>query len=226
MSGEPLLHPQFEYIVDAIKEKRPDILVGLSTNGSLIRQNINGLVNLDYITVSVDSITRYQEIRKGSSSPLYLLSNIYYLLSKIDTNKTYVDLQLIELEGWEEEYETVKNLFAGFPVRVRTVPDCFMTLFKAKPSEPVKTQTCVNPYMSVSIHTNGDVVPCCFAFGDDFIYGSVRTSTLQEVWRGDKVRELRRQHQEKNYNKLCAGCYMRSPALLHWELFCRSIKKV
>jgi radical SAM protein with 4Fe4S-binding SPASM domain len=226
MSGEPLLHSHFHTTVSEIRRAFPDICLGLSTNGSLIHECIGALVKLDYITISVDSITGYENVRKNNNGfdSESLIENIDLLVRSVNPNKTKIDLQLIELPGYEVQLNLVKNIFHDYPVRIRTVPDCFVTLFK-EVEEPVKTDMCLNPWLSVSIQSNGNVVPCCFAFGDDIVYGNINEHSLKEIWNGTKVKELREQHVTRNYGRLCRTCYMRSPVLLHWDLYLKSIRK-
>jgi radical SAM protein with 4Fe4S-binding SPASM domain len=223
MSGEPLLHPHLDWIVNVLKTCKPDLLLGLSTNGLKIPQHLETLRKLDYITISVDSLSDYESIRVGGKG-VELVSNIALLLNSLDLNKTTVDLQLIELEGWEEELRTVQEIFGKYKVNIRTVPDCFLTMFDTPTEVPVKREICINPWLSVSIQSNGNVVPCCFCFGDDNILGNVHKNSLREIWQGDEVRRLRETFMTGAYRKICSKCYMRSPALLHWEIFMKSIK--
>ena len=222
MSGEPLLHPHFSSIVDVLKKNKPDLLLGLSTNGIKIPEHLETLKKLDYITISVDSLSEYESIRVGGKV-IQLVSNIVLLLGSLDLNKTTVDLQLIELDGWEKELELVQEIFGQFKVNIRTVPDCFLTVFDNPTEVPVKKDLCVNPWLSVSIQSNGNVVPFCFCFGDDNILGNVQKNSLKEIWQGEEAKKLRETFLTGNYRQICSKCYMRSPALLHWELFMKSM---
>jgi radical SAM protein with 4Fe4S-binding SPASM domain len=216
MSGEPLLHPDLRAIVDLIKTT--GVKVGLSTNGSLIHEKIDVLKDLDYITISVDSISDYSNIRVNGKLDV-LLSNIDLLQR---STSAAVDLQIIELKGWEEEVSRLKDIFPS--INIRTVPDCFITI-DYPPSYPsVSKRICLNPWLSVSIHSNGNVVPCCFAFWDDIIYGNIKTRSLKDIWKGKEVEYIRRSHETQSYVSLCKRCYMRSPVLLHWNIFVNSLR--
>jgi len=228
MSGEPLLHPQFNAVVELVKRELPKLKLGMSTNGYFINRNMKGLRLLDYITISVDSLDNeeYAEIRVNGDVER-LRSNIVGLLGGIDLTKTVVDLQLVELPGYEERLKRVIHEFGDkINGRVRTVPDCFLTLFEDADVYPVKRTPCLNPWLSVSVQSNGNVVPCCFSFGDDIILGNLNNNSLREIWNGDKIKELRQQHTDGTYASICSKCYMRSPTLLHWELFTKSMKGI
>jgi len=228
MSGEPLLHPSFYFVVQRLRDALPNIKLGLSTNGTKIIEHIQSLKKLDYITVSVDSITAYSDIRKGGNLKL-LMAGIKCLQDNIDFNKTSVDLQLVELEGWEDQLKHVQNEFGDSPFNIRTVPDRSLTLHNEVDKLPVRNTPCVNPWWSVSIQSNGNVVPCCFCFGDDIILGNVHKASLSHIWKhSGTLKALKAAHTPDSgalMPMICQKCYMRSPAFLHWNIYCNSLKR-
>lgn len=64
--GEPLLHPQFDEIVDICKEYNAPIKV--STNGILVKKKISCLAKLNYVNVSLDGYDyeSYKKYRGGT----------------------------------------------------------------------------------------------------------------------------------------------------------------
>ena len=231
MSGEPLLYPEFEHVINLVRVNHRDLYLGLSTRSSKgIRNNLASLLQLNYITISMD------EIGTQKGHDLLVMADIL-----VRTGRSFdlkVDLQLVELPGWKSKLTILENSIIVMDLlrddrfkdnlRIRTVPDCFETIFVEPTPEqlPVKTTPCLNPFLSVSIQSNGNVVPCCFCFGDDIIYGNLKDQTLAEIWKSDKVKKLRLAHQQQvNLPMICQRCYMRSPTLLHWELFLKSLKR-
>lgn len=226
MSGEPLLHPQLGVIIQLIKGT--GVKVGLSTNGTLLTTKLQEVLQLDFITISVDSITNYEGIRKGAQGVSELFDAIFTLIkAKKLFNQTTpaIDLQLIELPGWEVQKEKVKEIFSHEDVNIRTVNDCFLTLFDKADQLPVNDKICLNPWLSVSIQTDGTVSACCFSFWKDIVFGNVKENTLEEIWQGEEVQKLRKEHEDKKYRKICSRCYMRSPVLLHWNIFVSSLMR-
>lgn len=221
MSGEPLLHPNLDEVVDLVKST--GVTIGLSTNGFLINSCLSSLAKLDYITVSLDSITGYEKIRKGGDID-FLIDSIFLLTESC--KNTVVDLQLIELPGWEEQYRIAEELFSSLinskKIKLRTVKDCFLTYFNEVDTLPVKDQLCLNPWLSVSVQSNGNVTACCFSFGDDILLGNLNESSLRGIWEGEEIKKLRYEHSTKSYRPICSKCYMRSPVLLHWDIFTSS----
>jgi radical SAM protein with 4Fe4S-binding SPASM domain len=224
MSGEPLLHPDLAKIIQIIKPT--GVKIGMSTNATMFGPKIYHILDsLDYITISLNSITNYREIHKGGywmnakdAIEGYLEHRTYY------PKKNVIDIQTIELEGWENESALIKEAFGNYDVNFRHFPNCYLSYFF--PEEKYECQDlCLNPWMSASICANGNVTACCISQGDDIILGNVKDQTLEEIWAGDEIKKLREEHQTRTYRPVCARCYMRSTAMFHFCLFFSSISK-
>lgn len=231
LSGEPLMHPQIHHIINIIKST--GVMVGLSTNGSMLGQvgKLEACKALDYITISIDSITNLPGIRPGSPPfEEWWEKTLSKAVPALLDAGVVIDFQFIELPHYTGELYELGEMAEKHPllkqvlkeVTVRTVPDCSMFV-----AEDYKNEkgVCLNPWLSVTIQCNGNVVPCCFAWGDDIVYGNIKNNTLKEIWEGEAVKELRSDHERGWYRPLCNRCYMRSPALLHMEIFFKSIKR-
>lgn len=225
ISGEPLLHPNLKDIIQLVKET--DVMMGLSTNGVYIPEQMEALLKLDVITVSIDSITNHHLIRKSKTKvfPIQqLILNIKRLLIEAEDKGIVVDLQIIELDGWEKQLEIVKDVFSGYKCNIRTNPNCYHAFIHLDIPTPVSNDLCINPWFSASIMCNGNVTPCCISQGDDVIYGNLKYQTLREVWADEPIKIFREQMQTRNYPDVCSKCYMRSPALFHFNMFQSEMK--
>jgi MoaA/NifB/PqqE/SkfB family radical SAM enzyme len=71
--GEPLMHPDFDKLVDICKGYRATVKA--STNGILVKSKISSLLKLDYVNVSVDaySVESFEKHRGGTSSQFDLI---------------------------------------------------------------------------------------------------------------------------------------------------------
>jgi len=81
-----------------------------------------------------------------------------------------------------------------------------------------RKQTCVQLYNGPIVLPDGTVMACsCVAAMDavsDLGIGNVLESDLSEIWRNDRMRQLRASFAAGNLNKTCAGCDMyRGPDL-------------
>jgi len=245
LSGEPLLHPKLGELIQIIK--RTGVKTGLSTNGSLLHpkagriaeRNLEAIGYLDSITISIDRIDEagyemYRPVkgshRHGTQGPSFAFSagELFDVVDLVmSTHKDLqVDLQIIELPGWEEQLEGLLGLIKqrGWErATARTTPDCFiltrgeapLSLLQNREHEP-----CLNPFLSVTVLSNGKVVSCCFDFHGLNTYGDLNKNTLAEIWAGREVKQLRQAHMTgKDLPLLCQQCYMRSPVNIHFKFF-------
>lgn len=222
-SGEPLLHPQLSQIIDIVKST--GVYIGLSTNGLLLEQQTEALSKLDYITFSLDSIDDYNLIRvsKGQQK-VNLIEKIKNFLPVARKNSIAIDIQLVELEGFEEQKKKVEEIFKGDDVIIRTMTNGYL-LYQFPEMVNTCIDLCVNPWTSASISCNGNVSACCISTGDGIQLGDIRKNTLKEIWAGKELIKLRAEHMTQNYRYVCSRCYMRSPFLCHWLFYCRSIQR-
>ena len=225
MYGEPLLHPNLSKIIEILKEKT-DVKVGFSTNGILLDEKIDGVLKCDFITVSLDANNpkTYKDIR-GVDFYNRIETGLNWLLSFKD--RPVVDIQLIDLSENKDQISLVKEIYKRFPnVVVRSVPDCNVNLFAQTSAYPNTHELCLNPWLSVSVFWDGDVVPCCFWFDEykdtekkkSFVYGNLYNEPLGKIWTNDKVKDLRKAHITNKLPQRCTYCIMRSPVLLHFRM--------
>lgn len=242
MRGEPTLHKNLLQMVELLREK---LYVGFSTHGNTlhVERNMQAALACHTLTISIDAGTpeTYNKKRVGGRWEV-LITNIDLLLRfRGDNTFPIVDLQLIEEDygdaTWEQELEELKSLAdsRGWErVHIRTIHNT--SLSWSDPSVLViNRELCLNPWLSVSIKNNGDVVPCCMAFRDEpeMTYGNLQYQSLEEIWKGLKVQEFRRVHLASAAHmprmghwlpETCRKCYSRSPALLHHQILVNALK--
>ena len=229
LAGEPTLHKDLPEIISLFKGK---VLTGLSTNGSSMHapRILYGLMLLDYLTISVDSVEEYEKVRPGGKFTK-LVENIDDLISMKERTGSHIaiDLQLIEFPGVERQRDLLLDLCVsrGWAphVQVRRIPDCFLSMTRER-KQIRKKDFCLNPWMSVTVQADGDVTPCCFSFGKDVVYGNLRDQSLEEIWNTSPVlNTFREEHKSGNLRPICESCYERSPVMLHWDLYQHAVKE-
>lgn len=226
LSGEPTLNKNLGDIVEPFLGK---VITGLSTHGLLMYRHLKVLTKLDYLTISVDSVTDYENVRVGGKfTDLIEQIDLFMSFKRSIGSKTKVDLQVIQLNNskvandWELQVQLLTDLISerGWDARVRTVQDCAAQLYNRNEVVGASKELCLNPWLSVTVHSDGDVVPCCFAFGKEMVYGNLKEASLEEIWNESPVvQELRKQHLSGNYHSMCQNCIARSPTLLHQNLY-------
>jgi FkbM family methyltransferase len=66
---------------------------------------------------------------------------------------------------------------------------------------------CYYPWHSVSVLADGRVVPCCRDVNGSLVLGDLRHQSLLEIWKGEKIRELREAFLRRDRdNPLCQSC--------------------
>lgn len=222
--GEPTLHKQFDKMVKLLKTQ---VRVGFSTHGGLLHlpHILRAALDSDYVTISMEAATkeRYEELRVGGKFER-LIENIDLLCrEKRFLILPHIDLQLIEFEGYKEHVKLLEDmcLANNWDVSIRTIQDTFQNQYEKNFTIQSK-DLCLNPWMSVSVQCDGDVVPCCMSFGKDIVYGNLREASLETIWNESPVvQEFRRMHMEQESIPMCDNCYARSPTFLHRDLFKR-----
>jgi radical SAM protein with 4Fe4S-binding SPASM domain len=62
-------------------------------------------------------------------------------------------------------------------------------------------------YYSLSIHVNGDVVPCCRDPKGEMVMGNLLTQDLDDIWNGKRYVVFREQlHKDQSQIKICLLC--------------------
>lgn len=244
MRGEPTLHKNIYALVRVVREA--GILVGLSTHGGTLQHNNRAMaaaLNCHYLTISIDAGTKegYEQKRVGGNWQS-VIEGISSLLEMRGNDRfPIIDLQLIEEDTpdhlWNVELYELETLAQQLgwegKVNIRTIPNSNI-LWKDPTATITKTkELCLNPWLSVSIKANGDVVPCCMAFKDEpeLTYGNVAVNSLEEIWNSPAVEAFRLKHLHHagqcSHLKLpdtCENCTNRSPVLFHDALIINALK--
>jgi len=204
--NEPLLQKDLvEYIKYAKEKKIPDIFT--ITNGLLLtEERANELVDsgLTRIIFSIDAATpeTYSKVRKEGDYEV-VVRNIEYFIDLIKKNNlqlpitrvsfvrsklNYFEQQKFE-EYWKDKVDYIlvqrfTNPFLG--------NDNFQSVedeYRHEDSDPL--QECYQPFQRLYITNNGDVHPCCSAYGMKMMLGNINDSTIKEIWDGPAAAHIR-----------------------------------
>lgn len=241
MAGEPTLHPQLFQIIRYLKDV-VGVMVGLSTHGlNMTSVNIANLLMLDALTISVDSTdpVLYHQMRFPAEFP-DLLKNLEKFMGAVKARKAanqpipFIEFQLIVTDMFKGtgDVQTLQNLvnqkFWGNLVSIRTTGDCFVEMQDRGTVKKRNDKLCLNPFRSVSIAHNGDVVSCCYIFDPKKetvnYYGNLYEQSLAEIWSGPRVKAMQDMHQFGPLKDQCAKCYLPSPCEIHTQILSRLIR--
>ena len=58
-----------------------------------------------------------------------------------------------------------------------------------------------------NIHSNGNIVPCCYDYDGSMVVGNIQEQRLSEIWNGPVIRELRKKiYNDKQALRKCRDC--------------------
>jgi radical SAM protein with 4Fe4S-binding SPASM domain len=216
--NEPLLRKD---LVDLIQYAAQQGIIDImfSSNGLLLTPEMTEKLldsGLTRFMVSLDANSEdvYQKMRVGGDFKTAVDNMEYFLKRKKErkqilpiTRVSFVKTKLNEHEleafiaRWKpmvdylsiqelEEYEEMG--FTLTPISLKTNLD-----FK-----------CHMPWHRVVIRVDGDVLPCCMVKGMQLVMGNIYKQSLQEIWLGQGMRDLRQLHKEGRYydNPVCKAC--------------------
>lgn len=243
MAGEPTMHPQLGEVIRFLHDE-VGVMAGLSTHGLLMGKKpgvISALLELEALTISIDSVdpTVYHRMRYPAQlEQLYSALDMFFVnLAGRKTEKKavpFVELQLVHTPLVEGSGD-VAALQAEMAVRgwdkyaaIRVTSDCFVEMQgRARVTGP-RAGICMNPFSSVSVAHNGDVLSCCFIFDpkkDEInYYGNLYEQSLAEVWNSDRVIAMRQAHMTGALQGQCTKCYLKSPVQIHQNIVARSVR--
>ena len=101
-----------------------------------------------------------------------------------------------------------------------------------KHSKLQSTKTfCVLPWLHLNVQPNGDIYPCCMApYGENI--GNTRDITLEEVWNGRNMKDIRKKMLKGERPHLCNRCFLiednglNSPRFTHNDLFRNRMEEI
>lgn len=236
MAGEPTLHPEFPAIVETLRGT--GVLVGLSTNGLLVRRAgvLDGLLAVDAVTFSIDAVDpdQYAALRPpGKLADLDDCIDAFFVArrkrKRLGKAVPVVDLQLVDQPNdvaVQLSHKAVSRGWFGEGVRVRSHNDCFGVIQnRVKQSLTRTPPKCANPLTSVSITAQGDVVSCCFVFDPgkwpENTYGNLHTDTLESIWQESENAHRLRHAAD---TPLCMACMHPSPPGIHASIVAELVK--
>ncbi|MFH1462062.1 MAG: radical SAM/SPASM domain-containing protein [bacterium] len=213
--GESLLHPQATKFVKYLSDN--DISVELATNATVLTPKLSKELikaGLKRIWFSFDGGNKqaYEKIRQGANYEKVIKNIKDFLRINQKLGKSvYTIIQMVNYnKSKQEKQEFLKN-WKGLGVneiKIKFLDSWAGTFFNKQVKNPKgKRYPCKEPFERVAVLYNGNVIPCCRDWNGSYVYGNLYKNSLAKIWKGKKVRELRRQMIENDYKDLpCKTC--------------------
>jgi uncharacterized radical SAM superfamily protein len=215
--GESLLHKDLIEMIRYAKENS-ELILHFNTNANQMTDKISeGIVDagLDKLTISLDGISKktYEKVRRGGKFEK-VRGNIDSLLDVKKQNKSFlpvVTLQIIRMSITEHEvdlfvdywkdrvdYVSVTNIGA-------TTSDEKILSLSLREKKRVGFKPCEQLWQRFTIFWDGTVTVCCNDFDGYLAVGKVGVDSLIDLWRGEKLTNLRKRHKDLNFDGLVCG---------------------
>ncbi|HEX3019929.1 MAG TPA: radical SAM/SPASM domain-containing protein [Chitinispirillaceae bacterium] len=227
--GEPLLNPDFFEMVRYAKNSGIARVLSTTTNGSLITGELaEGLVTcgLDSVRISIEHVNNegYKNICKSNITYDEILGKVRLLndVKRRYGSPLYITVKITDTGFKKAELKKFRDDFGPFCDETRV--DSLMgwsdssrkdfTLGK-NPETGMDGSTilhkqivCPDPFSKLSVNSNGTVSVCCVDWSHGIITGNVCNNSIEEIWSGEKYREIRRLHISGNRDKIavCKSC--------------------
>ena len=225
LMGEPLLHPNLEKILTTAKQN--NLNVNLTTNGTLLKQNLNLLQKglLRKISISLHSF----EANKNKLSLEQYLNDILETCSIINKNsKTFIEFRLwnnsnnlntknslnkkiiaiicnyfnteIQLQNNIKNYTIKHNIFLGFD-------NVFDWPIKTVNTENNSCKFCYGLRSHFGILCDGTVVPCCLDSEGKIALGNIFKKNINEILSCERANNIYSGFTNRNITeKFCLTC--------------------
>lgn len=229
VKGEPLLHPNLKEFLDIVKEA--GLKVNITTNGSLIKRNIDALKNscVRQLNISIHSINEDSENKINRET---YLNDIFESVKDLrEYNKNlYVSYRLWNFKDISENSENYNLIYAlEKEYKINNLIDIakensFVELDKKVflnqdlefkwPSiyDDVIgcTGRCHGLRNQIAILSNGDVVPCCLDQDGIINLGNIFNSGLKDILNSERSLKIIKGFEEnKIVEELCKRCSFR-----------------
>ncbi len=222
-TGESLLHPELPRMVRLARDA--GIYTRLHTNATLLdEEKSRALIaaGLDLISFSFDGYDAetYEKIRRGADFEKTLINIKRFLALKreLRSETPYTIFEVINFsQGTKEQIAAFKAplMELGLNRFIVKEPHNWSGEFEVEGEETMIGNRdffvpCTFPWYALVIFYDGTVYPCPQDFFGKLKIGDLNTQTIQEVWHGVALVDLRRRMKAGDYEGLnpCQQCDM------------------
>lgn len=230
--GEPLMNLSLHKMIAYANQK--NIIITFSTNGLLLdEQRCVEIIQsgLTYIVFSLDGYdqTSYEQFRTGGLFQK-LLDNILMinnLRKKFNKRNPIIIVQTIVTNKNEKHLRAIKNIAFKCGTDLFKIKTAFVnnlnSLWHYLP-EDVKFRRyiinsdgtlklkgkpaigCFRIHRSLTITSDGLVIPCCYDKNATFVLGSIYDDSFEALWHGHKLSKLRERIFSGDKPHICLNC--------------------
>jgi radical SAM protein with 4Fe4S-binding SPASM domain len=211
--NEPLIRKDIIKFIEYAK-KVGILDIYLSTNGSLLTEKIirelikSGLTRLQ---VSIDATTKetFDKIRQGGNFDAVIKNTLNFIKIRNDLNVELPTLRVnfVKTDLNQHEYSDFIKTWSDKADCIG-IQDLVNIMKPSKEQITKKKFTCAQPFYHLTVRYDGSVLPCCTFFAGDLRIGNIYENSVEELWKSEPMRALRKTHLEGKYfeNPVCRAC--------------------
>jgi radical SAM protein with 4Fe4S-binding SPASM domain len=196
--GEPLIHPEIGMMEKMATSSGVAERVELTTNCSLLTAaRCQELIDaeVDYVqcsVYSVDTVKHGRIIGNHNFTPAHIRDNVKMLRWMRDSQQKTKPFVYAKLLG-RDEWDAFQKYYEGIADEIG-LDDFHSWQSDLLPVQSLVKKACPYPFYTLNVRANGEVVPCCVAWGRELIVGDVNHESLADIWRGEKLATIHRTH--------------------------------
>ncbi len=226
-NGEPLFDKTLHEKIRMLKDAGMNY-VTFTTNGSLLNEKrAFELVDsgLDDIRFSIDGATKktFENIRKGLNFEKVRDNCLRFIQLRNERGeKPYVQIRFVELEENAHETDKWRDYWSDkISGRDKIVSKEYHTwgnqLDRGKESG-IENPLCISPFSTLEVLFDGTIPLCGCDYKSVIDFGNVTNSTMRDIWRSEKFKQVRNMHLEDRSSEipLCKHCDI-------WDLKIRTV---
>lgn len=225
--NEPLIRKDIDQFIKYASEIGIlDIII--TTNGTLLTKEMSHKLieaGLTKINVSLDAITEetYNKIRVGGNFKTTVKNIHDFFEVRKSLNKKLPKLRVTFVKSkinnheyqafidyWKDKADSLgaQSLLDPFGDGKFKDPSKRDLIALDKKRLPPKEFHCPEPFKRMTVRSNGDVLGCCSFYAVGLVVGNWKKESLEQIWNGEKMHELRKMHKEGKYykNPTCKSC--------------------
>lgn len=225
-NGEPMMigADRLAWMVKYVKDRMPNVPVGIFTNGSLMGRVATEKIldsGIDTIVFSFDGGDKetYEKVRKGLNFEEVYLNIVYFAQRKREKKleKPHISVLLLpQIDNWRS-HNNYQKLFANKGIdsvgggginNYAGYIDTDKIKIAGQYDNGNRYSPCWRLWTFLIIGSNGTPLLCCNDVDIPIDLGSLKTMTMKEIWDGTGFRKAREYHLNHWQDKmpLCKDC--------------------
>jgi radical SAM protein with 4Fe4S-binding SPASM domain len=218
LNNEPTLDVRLDRFTAILKEALPDTTALIFTNGlRFTAERAQALADggMDEVTVSIVGFDRpsFERIMIGVDYDVVMknLNDIGVLAAAGRLGTMRISVVGLEFPGQRELLEAFRAR-TGLEADLKHVNNLAglvdldaIGVQNAMAREPI---ACQRPFVKAYVLYDGELVLCNCDWMRTTTFGNVMKTTIEEIWRGERLAAIRRQHLRRRFDadSLCARC--------------------